>query len=144
MERKAKCVDRRKFLVGLGSGALAAAFANSGCLHSDNYIDDKLWKMKLSTSTIHFKTLPFKQACKKIAELGFEAIDIWPSNFGCPHLDEVQNHLGIDGLKNVLNQYNLKFYAVSLYSLDFAYAPEFFHHIYSIKSIQSTIASWAR
>jgi sugar phosphate isomerase/epimerase len=71
--------------------------------------------MRLSTSSIHFMRLPIEQACEQIAKLGFEAIDIWSAHAGCPHLDDVQNRLGAEGLKEVLAKNNLKLFAFSVY-----------------------------
>ena len=73
------------------------------------------WRMKLSTSSIHFDKLPIEQACKRIADLGFKGIDIWSAHAGCPHLDDVADRLGADGLKAVLAKYKLKLFAFSVY-----------------------------
>jgi sugar phosphate isomerase/epimerase len=72
--------------------------------------------MRLSTSSIHYTSLPIEQACQRIAALGFEAIDIWSPHAGCPHLDDAQDRLGPDGLKRVLQQNRLKPYAWSVYA----------------------------
>ena len=71
--------------------------------------------MRLSTSSIHFMQLPIEQACERIAKLGFEAVDIWSAHEGCPHLDDVADRLGPDGLKKLLTQQNLKLCAFSVY-----------------------------
>ena len=71
--------------------------------------------MRLSTSSIQFSTLPIEKACAQIAALGFEAIDFWPANFGCPHLDEIQNRLGAEGLKELLAKNKLKLCAFTCY-----------------------------
>ena len=76
----------------------------------------KPWRMKLSTSSIHFMQLPIEQACEQIANLGFEAIDIWSAHAGCPHLDDVLNRLGPEGLTKLLKKYKLKLCAFSVYS----------------------------
>ena len=76
----------------------------------------KKWRMRLSTSSIHFMGLPIEQACERIARLGFEAIDIWSAHQGCPHLDEVANRLGAEGLKKLLAKHKLKLFAFSVYS----------------------------
>ena len=72
--------------------------------------------MRLSTSSIHFMELPIEQACERIAKLGFEAIDIWSAHEGCPHLDDVVNRLGAEGLKKLLAKHKLKLFAFSVYS----------------------------
>ena len=73
------------------------------------------WRMRLSTSTIQFTKLPIEQACRRIAELGFEGIDIWSAHAGCPHLDDIAKRLGGDGLKALLAKNKLKLYAFSVY-----------------------------
>jgi len=75
----------------------------------------KKWRMKLSTSSIHFMQLPTEQACEQIAKLGFEAIDIWSAHEGCPHLDDVAERLGAEGLKKLLAKNKLKLFAFSVY-----------------------------
>jgi sugar phosphate isomerase/epimerase len=47
--------------------------------------------------------------------LGFEAVDIWSAHAGCPHLDDVRERLGPEGLKKVLAKNNLKLFAFSVY-----------------------------
>ena len=74
------------------------------------------WRMRLSTSSIHFMELPIEQACERIANLGFEAIDIWAAHEGCPHLCDVSNRLGAEGLKKLLAKYKLKLFAFSVYA----------------------------
>ena len=76
----------------------------------------KKWRMRLSTSSIHFMELPIEQACERIAKLGFEAIDIWSAHQGCLHLDDVAKRLGAEGLKTLLAKHNLKLFAFSVYS----------------------------
>ena len=75
----------------------------------------KKWKMRLSTSSIHFTGLPIEQACERIAKLGFEAIDIWSAHQGCPHLDDVAERLGSEGLKELLAKHQLKLCVFSVY-----------------------------
>ncbi len=76
----------------------------------------KKWRMRLSTSSIHFMQLPIEQACERIAKLGFEAIDIWSAHEGCPHLDDVAKRLRAEGLKKLLAKHKLKLFAFSVYS----------------------------
>ncbi|MHC4741731.1 MAG: sugar phosphate isomerase/epimerase family protein [Planctomycetota bacterium] len=75
----------------------------------------KKWRMRLSTSSIHYMELAIEQACERIADLGFEAIDIWSAHEGCPHLDDVQKRLGAEGLKKLLGKHKLKLFAFSVY-----------------------------
>jgi len=59
--------------------------------------------------------LPIEEACARIADLGFEAIDIWSAHEGCPHLDDVAQRLGPDGLKELLAKHKLTLFAFSVY-----------------------------
>ena len=109
-------LNRRGFLKTAGLGALAAF---GGPIATASPGDDpgrKKWRMRLSTSTIHFMQLPIEQACEQIAKLGFEAVDIWSAHEGCPHLDDVLNRLGPEGLKNLLAKHKLKLFSFSVYS----------------------------
>lgn len=104
--------QRRSFLrhMACGAGVAAAAkfaeFAQAGT---------QRWAMRIAGSTINFASLPFEQACQRIAQLGCEAIDIWSAQAGCPHLDDVQTRLGPSGLQEVLARNKLKLYAFSVY-----------------------------
>lgn len=72
--------------------------------------------LRLSASSINFSRLPIEAACRTIAELGFEAVDIWSAHAGCPHLDDVQNRLGASGLRELMDAVKLKLYAFSVYA----------------------------
>ncbi len=72
--------------------------------------------MRLSCSSINFSSLSIEEACARIAALGFEAVDVWSAHAGCPHLDDVLDRLGPDGLKDVLAKNKLKLYAFSVYA----------------------------
>ena len=106
-------ISRRRFLSQSASAAAVAACAAGGQAWS---APTGPWNMRLATSSIHYTRLPIEQACQRIAELGFEAIDIWSPHAGCPHLDDAKDRLGADGLKQVLEQNKLKPYAYSVYS----------------------------
>jgi sugar phosphate isomerase/epimerase len=105
-------VSRRRFLAQ--SATVAAACAAGAQAWTAAPSDP--WKMRLSTSSIHYSRLPIEQACERIAALGFEAIDIWSPHAGCPHLDDAQDRLGPDGLRKVLERNHLKPYAYSVYA----------------------------
>lgn len=113
-------LNRRHFLANLagfaaGSGvALHASWLNAAPASSEAAY---AWKLRLSTSTIHFRSLSFEQACERIAALGFEAVDIWPSPFGCPHLDDIAQRLGASGLTETLTKHRLKLHAFSVYQV---------------------------
>jgi sugar phosphate isomerase/epimerase len=106
-------ISRRRFLSQSATAAAVAACAAGGQAWS---APASPWNMRLATSSIHYTRLPIEQACQRIAELGFEAIDIWSPHAGCPHLDDAKDRLGADGLKQVLEQNKLKPYAYSVYS----------------------------
>jgi sugar phosphate isomerase/epimerase len=107
-------LNRRNFLDRAARGSLALGLLGPQ-LATAAESREKPWRLRLSTSSIHFKGLPIEQACARIAGLGFEAIDIWCAYDGCPHLDDVLNRLGPDGLKALLAQHKLKLYAFSTY-----------------------------
>ncbi len=115
-EFPASRLDRRQLLARAARGALGAAAAGS-LLTCDRLAraGEGRWKMRLSCSSINFMSLPIEQACQRIAALGFEAIDVWSAHAGCPHLDDVLDRLGPDGLKQTLAENNLELYAFSVY-----------------------------
>jgi sugar phosphate isomerase/epimerase len=115
-----KYLNRRDFLKVVGAGT-AAGITAASCTHADKIVTvEKKWQMRLSTSSIHFMQLPIEQACERIAGLGFEAIDIWSAHEGCPHLDDVAERLGPDGLKKLLAGHKLKLFAFSVYKGGYA------------------------
>jgi sugar phosphate isomerase/epimerase len=118
--RHAGQIGRRGFLKLVGTLAVCRS-ANAAS--TDSLLkptDEPPWRMRLSTSSIHFMELPIEKACEKIAELGFEAIDIWSAHEGCPHLDDVASRLGPDRLKELLNRHKLKLFAFSVYQGGYA------------------------
>ncbi len=108
-------LNRRDFLEVVGVGAVAGITALSCTGFSRIGAGGEKWRMHLSTSSIHFMQMPIEQACERIAELGFEAIDIWSAHEGCPHLDDVAKRLGPEGLKKLLAEHKLKLFAFSVY-----------------------------
>jgi sugar phosphate isomerase/epimerase len=114
VEPHSESIDRRSFLARTAGGMLAgSAFAAAA---PKLLAAEKRWPMRLSTSSIHFKSLPIEKACEEIGKLGFEAIDVWSPFQGCPHLDAVADRLGPEGFAEVLQKNNLKLYAFSVYS----------------------------
>ncbi|MHC4603320.1 MAG: sugar phosphate isomerase/epimerase family protein [Planctomycetota bacterium] len=105
---------RRELLKVVGLGVAAGIAAPVLPAWAQKAVKKK-WRMRLSTSSIHFMQLPIEQACELIAKLGFEAIDIWSAHEGCPHLDDVAKRLGADGLKKLLKKHKLKLFAFSVY-----------------------------
>ncbi|MHC4062460.1 MAG: sugar phosphate isomerase/epimerase family protein [Planctomycetota bacterium] len=115
IKRGHNSLNRREFLKVAGASvATGAAMVSCSDMGEIGFGGPK-WRMQLSTSSIHFMGLPVEQACERIANLGFEAIDIWSAHAGCPHLDDVQERLGAEGLKEVLADNNLKLFAFSVY-----------------------------
>jgi len=107
-------LDRRRFLRDVAGGTAVAAAAP--VLFRSAVAAEGRWRMKLSASTIAFSKLPVEKACERIAALGFEAVDVWSAHAGCPHLDDVLNRLGPQGLGEVLAKNKLKLYTFSVYS----------------------------
>ncbi len=107
-------LNRREFLNSATRGTAALAVLGPRIATAAE-TSGKPWRLRLSTSSIHFKGLPIEQACARIAELGFEAIDIWCAYDSCPHLDDVLARLGPNGLKELLEKHRLKLYAISTY-----------------------------
>ena len=103
-------VSRRTFLKTTACAAAAACAAPA--VGAD---PPARWEMRLSTSSIHYLHLPVGQACEQIAKLGFPAVDVWSGHAGCPHLDDVLNNLGPDGLQKILDDTKLKLFSFSVY-----------------------------
>ena len=76
--------------------------------------------MRLSGSTVNFSRETLEEACRRIAAVGFEAIDVWGEFGHCRHLDYALEKLGADGSKELLAKHSLKFYAASVYSRGYA------------------------
>lgn len=109
-------VSRRHFLATLSAGAATGLLAATvSPAQEATGVSGDAWKMRLSTSSIHYLHLPIEQACERIAKLGFEGVDVWSGHAGCPHLDDVVDRLGADGLKRVLEENKLKLFSFSVY-----------------------------
>jgi sugar phosphate isomerase/epimerase len=106
---------RRRFLAQLLGAGLASTGA--GLLRAG---EPPPWKPRLSASSINFSRLPIEQACRRIADLGFEAVDIWSAHAGCPHLDDVQTRLGATGLRDLLDRTGLELCGFSVYAGGYA------------------------
>lgn len=108
--------SRRQFLgqaTGVAvAGAMAAGLARRCATAS---AAEERWKMRLSGSTIAFTTLPIEKACERLAQLGFEAVDVWSAFAHCPHLDDVAGRLKAEGLKELLARLHLKLNSFSVY-----------------------------
>lgn len=113
-------LDRRGFLKVAGLTAAGGAVVPALRDWSQAVAAGQKWRMRLSTSSIHFMQLPIEQACERIARLGFEAIDIWSAHNGCPHLDDIARRLGPEGLRKLLVKCKLKLFAFSVYQGGYA------------------------
>ncbi len=108
-------LNRRTFLKTVSLGGAAVITAPAVSLQALGAESGGKWQIRLSTSSVHFMKLPIEQACERIAGLGFEAIDIWSAHEGCPHLDDIAERLGPEGLRELLKKCNLKLFAFSVY-----------------------------
>jgi sugar phosphate isomerase/epimerase len=103
-------INRRQFLAGT---TVAAAAVTASCSLFGG--SGGRPRLRLSTSSIHFKDLPVEQACEQIAGLGFEGIDLWSAYDQCPHLDDAAARLGPDGLRALLARLRLRLCSFSVY-----------------------------
>lgn len=125
-ENTAVGIDRRAFLGSIAGAAAVAAFIpgrgwaqeNDGQAAEEK--SERKWKMKLSTSSIQFSSLPIEEACRRIAALGFSGIDIWCAYQNCGHLDDCLERLGPEGLVALLKETKLELTAFSTYVGGFA------------------------
>lgn len=108
-------IGRRKVLQLMGASVASHPWLAAMASNTPSPDGPPAWKMRLSTSSIHFMDLPIEAACQRISELGFEAIDIWSAHEGCPHLDDVAKRLGPGGLRELLAKHRLKLFAFSVY-----------------------------
>ncbi len=106
-------ITRRSFLSS-AAGCGAAMSLLQGCANTAAPKPGK-WKMKMSAASVCYSSLPIEQACERIAALGFDGIDIWPTIFHCKHLEDVRTRLGPDGLKELLEKHKLEISAFSVY-----------------------------
>ena len=107
--------SRRKFLHQSATAVLGITGA-AGLARPSYGEDSSAWKMQLACSSIGFSSLPVEQAVQRIAGLGFDAIDIWSAHAGCPHLDDVLDRLGPEGLTELLKIHKLELYSFSVYA----------------------------
>ena len=113
-------INRRDFLKVMGTTMAVGGARAAGGERDPFPAEVAPWRMRLSTSSIHYAELPIEKACARIAGLGFEAIDLWSAYEGCPHLDDVASRLGPEGLKALLEKHKLKLFAFSVYQGGYA------------------------
>lgn len=117
-----KTIDRRDFLAGASALALSAvpgivSAAGAGPTATP-------WKMKLSTSSLHYRSLSITEACRRIGALGFQAIDVW-SHFTwagplCEHLEGALDKIGPEQFNKLLSENGLELGAATCYSAPFS------------------------
>lgn len=106
--------SRRQFLCS-SAAACSLALTSAPRASAGANRSQAAWQMRLACSTINYSALPIEQALRRIAALGFDEVDIWSAHAGCPHLDDVLDRLGADGLKHELAATGLKLYSFSVY-----------------------------
>ena len=72
--QRLRAMPRREFLATVAAGAAAPSIMDPQKVKGD---ETKPWTLRLSASSINFQHLPVERACQRIAELGFEGVDIW-------------------------------------------------------------------
>ena len=112
-------LTRRQLLGTVAAATVATAPLAS--LWARPLEDKPAWKMKLSTSSLHYRSLPLEEACRRVAALGFEGIDVW-SHFDwagplCEHLERGVEQLGTDKFAALLQQHKLKLFSASCYAV---------------------------
>ncbi len=107
----------------LGTAAAAAMAATPWARVMAQPVDEEKsgWKMKLSTSSLHYRSLSLEEACRRIAALGFAGIDVW-SHFEwagplCEHLEAGVDRLGPEKFAALLQQHKLNLFSASCYSV---------------------------
>lgn len=109
--------DRRRFLRDATVLGFAATPLLTGLANASRSSDS--WKPQLSTSTLHYRSLSLAEACRRIGELGFPAVDVW-SHFEwagplCEHLEEGLEQLGPAGFEALLKRHDLRLFSASCY-----------------------------
>ncbi len=112
-------IDRRRFLA-TATAATAATLPLAEAL-GDEAPAKPAWTMKLSTSSLHYRSLSLIEACQRIGKLGFEGIDVW-AHFEwagplCEHLEEGVQKMGPGRFAALLQQNKLALFAASCYSV---------------------------
>jgi hypothetical protein len=66
-------------------------------------------RYRYTCSSVNYASLSLEEACRRISDLGYEAIDIWdsiPTWLKCPHLQYAAEVLEADGLTKLLEKYH--------------------------------------
>jgi sugar phosphate isomerase/epimerase len=112
-------ITRRHFMAAtattcLSMSPMAQALSRTPVAKSD-------WKMRLSTSSLHYRSLSLAEACTRIGKLGFQGIDVW-AHFEwagplCEHLEEGLKTLGPKEFATLLQGQQLELFAASCYTV---------------------------
>ena len=84
--------------------------------------------MKLSTSSLHYRSLPLLESLRRISALGYEGVDIW-AHFEwagplCEHLEEAVERSTAERFMETLRELKLTLNSASCYTVPFArFAP---------------------
>lgn len=109
-------ITRRRFLrssVLATVGTLGFSVATGESLSLQSASEKKI---RYSCSSINYSSLPLPEACRRIAGLGYEAIDVWSNIAGCPHLESVLNEYKVEGLRAMLDEHGLALGSFSTYA----------------------------
>ncbi len=117
--RQPQHLDRRQFITA-AAAATVAVVPVTGALARRTDVKPP-WRMKLSTSSLHYRSLSLVEACQRIGKLGFQGIDVW-AHFEwagpvCEHLEEGVEKMGADKFAALLWQHGLTLFAASCYSV---------------------------
>jgi sugar phosphate isomerase/epimerase len=106
MESKYFLLSRRRLMLAATTMApLSVAFQTVG----------EPWPLRLATSSLLFWQSGIKDACRRIGNLGFHAVDIWSAFAHCTHLEEAKANLGPSGTKKLLADAKLELCAMTVY-----------------------------
>jgi sugar phosphate isomerase/epimerase len=98
-------ITRRRLLASTVPAAAAARHA----------IAAEPWPLRLATSSLLFWQSGIKEACRRIAALGFVGVDIWSAFGHCTHLEEAKANLGATGTRKLLADAGLELCAFTVY-----------------------------
>ena len=112
--------SRRNFLKTAATGC---ALAGIGSFHPPCFVIGEeerktVKKPRLTCSSVNYQSLPLDEACRRIAALGFEAIDIWDWP-NCKHLVDIAEKYHADGFAKLLEINKLELCGFSTYSTSY-------------------------
>lgn len=119
------CEITRRQLLAAGAGLMALQ-PLTRLAHA--MADPKAWTMKLSTSTLHYRSLPLLESLRRISAMGYEGVDVW-AHFEwagplCEHLEEAVERSTPEKFLETLRELKLTLNSASCYTVPFArFAP---------------------